>query len=219
MKKKWKILCFVLVAFGLLYFYNRYDITTEEILSWQPENTFFTALILLCCFAVKSALVFVPIVIPQILAGHIYSRNIAIFINLLGLVIVMAVPYWIGKRLGSVKMGTLVKKYPRIKNLLDVQENNQTAFCFMLRACAVPPADIVTMYLGATGMPFITNVICGVLGCFPGMILTTYLGANIRDPKSPAFWQALALNLFWIILSGIAFYLYKKMHSRKVVSE
>lgn len=87
------------------------------------------------------------------------------------------------------------------------------AVSFMLRACSVPPADIVTMYLGATGMPFLTSVIGGVLGYFPGMVLTTFLGANIRNPESPAFWKALALNVAWVILSGLGFWLFRKVHS------
>ena len=89
------------------------------------------------------------------------------------------------------------------------------AFSFMLRACCVPPADVVTMYLGATGMPFRTNVIGGVLGCFPSMVLTTFLGANIRDPESPAFWIALALNVLWVLLSGLGFWLYRRFGQRE----
>lgn len=215
MKKRWKILCLGLLALGLLYLHQHHHITAEDILSWQPENLFLAAVILLCFFAVKSALVFIPIMIPQILAGHLYSRDIALLINLLGLVVVMSVPYWIGKRLGSTKMERLIQKYPKLQSILKVQEDNQMAFCFMLRACSVPPADIVTMYLGATGMPFLTSVIGGVLGYFPGMVLTTFLGANIRNPESPAFWKALALNVAWVILSGLGFYLFKKFHSGK----
>ena len=215
MKNRWKLLCLAVLSLGLLYLHSQYHVTAEAILSWQPENLVLAAVILLCFFAVKSVLVFVPIMIPQILAGHLYSREIAILINCLGLLIVVSLPYWIGKRLGSAKMEQLIRKYPKIQNILKTQEDNQMAFCFMLRACAVPPADIVTMYLGATGMPYLTNTIGGTLGCFPGMVLTTFLGANIRNPESPAFWQALILNVVWIFLSGLGFYLYKKVHSGK----
>ena len=215
MKRRWKILLLALLALVLLYLHSQYHITTEQLLSWQPENLLLAAFVLLCFFAVKSVLVFVPIMIPQILVGHLYTRDVAILINLLGLVVVMAVPYWIGKRQGAAKMDRLLTKYPKLQMILNAQDDNQMAFCFMLRACAVPPADIVTMYLGATGMPFLTNVIGGVLGCFPGMVLTTFLGANIRNPESPAFWKALALNIVWVILSGLGFYLYKKVHSGK----
>jgi len=213
MKKRWKLAGLGLLALGLLYLHKQHHITMEEILSWQPENLVLAAVVLLCFFAVKSASVFIPLMIPQILAGHLYSRDMALLINLLGLVIVMSVPYWIGKGLGNAKMEQLLQKYPKIQSILKAQDDNQMAFCFMLRACCVPPADMVTMYLGATGMPYLTNVIGGTLGSFPSMVLTTFLGANIRNPESPAFWKALALNVVWVILSGLGFYLFKKFHS------
>lgn len=219
MKKRWKIICLALLACGLLYLHSQYHITMEQILSWQPENLLLTAVILLFLFAVKSTLVFIPIMIPQILVGHLYTRDIAILLNLLGLMIVMTIPYWFGKQLGSPKVEHMLQKYPKIQILLNAQEDNQMAFSFMLRACSVPPPDIVTMYLGATGMPFTTNLVGGVLGCFPGMVLTTFLGSNIRNPASPAFWKALALNVLWVLLSGLGFYLYRKFCSKEVHGE
>ena len=215
MKKRWKLAGLGLLALSLLYLHSQHHITMEEVLSWQPENLVLAAAVLLCFFAVKSASVFIPIMIPQILAGHLYPRDIALLINLLGLVIVMSVPYWIGKGLGSAKMEQLLQKYPKIQSILKAQDDNKMAFSFMLRACCVPPADMVTMYLGATGMPYLSNVIGGVLGSFPSMVLTTFLGANIRNPESPAFWQALILNVAWVILSGLGFYLYKRAASGK----
>lgn len=82
MKKRWKSAVGLLLAFLLLHFHNTCGITAEQILSWQPENWFLAAVILLCGFAVKSALVFVPIMIPKILAGHLSPRDIVILINL-----------------------------------------------------------------------------------------------------------------------------------------
>lgn len=216
MKKRWKLAGLGLLALGLLYLHKQHHITMEEILSWQPENLFLAAVILLAAFAVKSVLVFVPIMLPQILVGHLYPKQAAILINTLGLVIIMVVPYWIGKRLGSAKMEILLQKYPKVKSVLKAQEDNQLAVCFMLRACAVPPADFVTMYLGASGMPFGANVVGGVLGCFPSMMLTTFLGANIRNPESPAFWQALILNMLWILLSGLGFWLFRQFTGKEV---
>lgn len=213
MKKRWTILILLLLAFTLLYVHNTCGITAAQILNWQPENLILAAVVLLCFFAIKSMLVFVPIMLPQLLAGHIYGRDTAILINILGLVVVMSVPYLMGKHMGSEKMEKLIEKYPKINTLLKVQDENEMAFCFMLRACCVPPADIVTMYLGASGVCFSTNVIGGVLGSFPGMVLTTFLGANIRNPESPAFWKALALNVAWVILSGLGFWLFRKAHS------
>ena len=215
MKKRWTFLLLILLAVVFLLLHSSPSLTASQILSWAPENLFLAALILLAGYAIKSLLVFVPIMILQILAGHLYFRETALLINLLGLVIVMAVPYWFGKYLGSGKIDAILRKYPKLKTILQIQQDNEMAMCFMLRACSVPPVDIVTMYLGASGTGFLANVLGGVLGQLPGMVLTTFLGASIRDPKSPAFWKSLSLNVLWVVLSGLGFYLYKKFGAKE----
>lgn len=215
MKRRWKLLCLVLIAGAVLLLYAQNPITAEQLMDWQPQNLFLAALLLLMFFAVKSVLVFVPILIPQILVGHLYPGYAAFGLNLLGLVVVMSVPYAIGRRLGSEKLANVLQRYPKLEGVLKLQQENELALSFMLRACAVPPADIVTMYLGASGMPLHINVIGGVLGNLPAMVMTTFLGANIRDPSSPAFWQALGLNIAWIVLSALAFWLLRKFTPRE----
>ena len=215
MKNRWKLLLLALLAGSLLYLHNHYHIPLDTVLLWKPDNLLFAAAVILLLFAIKSVLVFLPIMVPQIIAGHLYPRDIALVINLAGLFLVVSIPYWIGKKRGAEKMQQFLCKYPRIQSVLNVQDDNRMAFSFMLRACAVPPADIVTMYLGASAMPFSTNVIGGVLGCFPSMVLHTLLGANIRNPGSKEFWMALMLNAAWVVLSGLSFYLFKKFHNRE----
>jgi len=211
MKRRWKLLCLVLIAAAVLLLYEQNPITAEQLMDWQPKNLFLAALLLLLFFAVKSVLVFVPILIPQILVGHLYPDCAALGLNLLGLVVVMSVPYAIGRQLGGERLASILQRYPKLEGILKLQQENELALSFMLRACAVPPADIVTMYLGASGMPLHINVLGGVLGTLPAMVMTTFLGANIRDPSSPAFWWALGLNVGWIVLSALGFWLLRKL--------
>ena len=215
MKRRWKLLCLVLIAGAVLLLYDRNPITAEQLMDWQPQNLFLAALLLLMFFAVKSVLVFVPILIPQILVGHLYPGYAAFGLNLLGLVVVMSVPHAIGRRLGGERLSSILQRYPKLEGVLKLQQENELALSFMLRACAVPPADIVTMYLGASGMPLHINVLGGVLGALPAMVMTTFLGANIQDPSSPAFWQALGLNVGWIVLSALGFWLFHKLTPRE----
>lgn len=215
MKRRWKLLCLVLIAGAVVLLYAKNPITAEQLMDWQPQNLFAAAVLLLLFFAVKSALVFVPILIPQILVGHLYPGCAAFGLNLIGLVVVMSVPYAIGRRLGGEKLASILQRYPKLEGILKLQQENALALSFMLRACAVPPADIVTMYLGASGMPLHINVLGGVLGALPAMVMTTFLGANIQDPSSPAFWQALGLNVGWIVLSALGFWLLRKLPPRE----
>lgn len=207
-----KIICIILVLLltaGIFYLHRSHDLRVQDILAWQPPNLIVAALVILVSYAVKSVLIFVPIMFMQIAAGHFFSRETAILINTLGLAIVMAVPYWIGRLVGSKRMEKLMRRYPKVAKLVNLQHDNEMAACFMLRACAVPPPDVVTMYLGASNVHFLANVVGGVMGSFPCMVLTTLLGANIRDPSSPAFWQVIALNVVWVVLSALGCWLFK----------
>lgn len=208
------ILAFGLVA-GVFYLHAEHGMTMQDFLEWEPPNLLVAAVVILAGYAVKSVLVFIPIMAMQIAAGHFFSRETAILINTLGLVIVMAVPYWIGKVGGSSRMEKITRRYPKIASLVNMQHENEMAACFMLRACAVPPPDVVTMYLGASKVHFSTNVVGGVMGAFPCMLLTTLLGANIRDPSSPAFWRVIALNIAWVVLSGLGFWLLRRFAPEK----
>ena len=207
MRKRWKLLLLLILCLGLLILYESKPVTAVQLLRWQPENLYLAAVALLLAYVLKSMLVFVPLMLPQILIGHLYPRAAAFALNLLGLVVVMAVPYAIGRKLGSGKMERLMERYPKLSGIRKFQQENEMALCFMLRFCAVPPADIVTMYLGASGVGFGANVLGGVLGSLPSMVLTTVLGETIRDPSSPMFWKALALNIGWIVLSALGFWL------------
>ena len=66
------------------------------------------------------------------------------------------------------------------------------------------------MYLGATHTPFLHNLLGGTLGILPGMILATFMGINIQDPSSPAFWISLTLSVGLAILSTVLYYAYLK---------
>lgn len=215
MKRRWKLVILAVLGIVLLWLYRSSPVTAEAILSWQPDNLLLAAAVLMLLYAVKSMLVFVPILIPQIMAGHLYPREVALGLNLLGLVIVMTIPYLLGKRLDRGRIDRLLEKYPKLKGIIAAQNDNELAVCFMLRSCAVPPADIVTMYLGASGISYRTNLIGGVLGSFPVMVLTTFLGERIRDPSSPEFWKALGLNIAWIVLSALGFFLLKRFGAKE----
>ena len=96
------LLCSALLGF-VLYFYAAEPVAVDQILAWQPENLYLAAGVLLCGYALKSITVLFPMMILQIVVGHIYSRETAIFLNLLGLIIIASVPYLIGRTLGAEK--------------------------------------------------------------------------------------------------------------------
>ena len=217
-KRRWKLTILVLLALTLLYFHKTHPVQLDTFLSWRPENTLLAVITVVFVFTLKALTVFIPLRPLQIMTGHLFSASAAVAVNVLGQLIVASVPYWTGRKAGQKKVRTLLEKHPKASAILTIQNRNPLAASFFPRACAFPLGDLVTMYLGATGIPYGCNVIGSVLGCLPSMLLATFLGASIQEPDSPEFWLALILNIAWIVVSGLVFYLYRKYSVRKEVT-
>lgn len=93
---------------------------------------------------------------------------------------------------------------------MDKQQSNSLFLCFFLRVISCLPGDLVTMYFGATGTPFWQNLLGGVLGILPGMVLATLMGSSIQDPSSPIFWISALLAVTLSVLSAALYYVYQR---------
>ncbi len=199
--------CVVLASLFLL---ATGDFSVQALLEFTPEDPAKAAVVLLLLYALKSATVFFPLLVLEIAAGHLFSPLAALGINLAGILIVLTVPYGIGHFGGIDAIQKVVQKYPRLGEIIDKQQEGPFFLCFFLRVIGCLPGDIVTMYFGATRMPFWKNLIAGTLGILPSMILATFLGSSIQDPGSPAFWISVILMVTLSLLSLLLYYLYRR---------
>ena len=76
---------------------------------------------------------------------------------------------------------------------------------FLLRTFIFLPGDAVSLYLGATKIPFPHYLAGGVLGTTLGVVLSTILGSSIKEPGSPAFILSASLMVFVAIISTILY--------------
>lgn len=208
----------VLVSFLLFsagYLFIKHGVSVEALLALTPKDPIKATLVLLLLYALKSATVFFPLVILEIAVGHLFSTGVALGINFAGILIVLTIPYWIGRAAGIDVIQKLIQRYPRFATILGKQQNNALFLCFFLRIISCLPGDVVTMYLGATKTPFWKNVIAGTLGVLPGMILATLMGNSIQDPSSPAFWVSAILMVTFAALSVLLYYLYRRRVEKK----
>lgn len=195
------------------------NISLHTIWSYTPQHPFLAAPLLLLAYVLKSATIFFPLLALQMAAGYLFPIPSALVINLLGIWIILTVPYWIGRALGLRQVSKLTRKYPKFQAVLEIQQDHSFFLCFFLRAISCLPGDLVTMYLGATHTPFSHNLLGGTLGILPGMILATIMGVSIQDPSSPAFWISAALSVGLAILSTVFYSVYWKRQKGKTDHE
>ena len=197
------IICIIFIVL-FLAFGN--DITVQTVLKYTPESPFAAAIVILLLYALKSVSFVFPIAVLQIATGHLFQTPVALLINFLGRAVTLSIPYWVGRFSGSSLINNLQEKYPKIKELCDKQGRNPIFISFLLRTFCFLPGDAVSLYLGATRIPYPYYITGGVLGTTLGVVLATILGSSITEPDSPAFWFSASLMALMAIISFI-FYL------------
>lgn len=210
------VICLLLMVGYLI---GNHAVSVETLLAFTPEDPLKAAVMILLLYALKSATIFFPLIVLEIAVGHLFSPWAAMAINFAGMLIILTVPYLIGKAAGIDAIQKLIKKYPRFGSFIGKQQDSAFFLCFFLRIISVLPGDVVTMYLGATQTSFWKNLLGGALGIFPGMILATFMGSSIREPDSPAFWISTVLTVALAALSALLYHAYRAKTEKTAVEK
>lgn len=209
--KKIQILAFFLLVFCALAIGYKFDFKPQNIINLSSGNIFITIFLILLVYALKSIVMFMPVIPIYIAVGALFPNVItAMFINILGVTISLSVGYLNGKILGSKKLHDMYEKYPNLQKINELQTSNCMFFSFLTRTFGFLPCDVVSIYFGAKQLPFIPYIIGAVAGMIPGLILISIMGTNIDDPTSIGFISPLFIN---IAISFISVLLYK--HHKK----
>lgn len=207
-----KVVPFVIIALlTWLYIQKGGNLRAEDILQYTPDSIALAAVILIGFYAVKSLSIVFPLLVLYISAGVMFPAPLAIIINIAGLFLCVSIPYGIGRFSGKDLLDHLTKKYKKISQLDELQHNNAFFFSFFLRVINLLPGDIVSMVLGASGIPYWRYVIGTILGLFPTMLAATFLGESILEPFSPVF---LISAVSTVLISVISFVVWRVMKKR-----
>lgn len=207
-----RLLPIAIILFTIIFWLQGKELSAETLLSYAPKNHFSALLFLMLLFAAKSVLVFVPIVILYIVVGSIFPAVPAIFINIIGTALCITIEYWIGFFLGSGYTEKLLEKYPKAREIVRQQHDNEWFFSYFLRVVNLLPVEIVSIYLGTLKVPYHIYIAAGMLGMLPGILSSTMIGISILNPASPLFICSILIS---VALSLISLFIYKRTRKRK----
>ena len=170
----WAILILIVVV-------NRNKITADLIVNYTPSNLFLAALVMLLLFALKTMSVFFYSGILYTVSGLIFPLPVAVLVNALGLVVMIAEGYLNGRFLGSDLVGTVSEKYPKIVPILKLEDKRPFLFTLLLRMMKIINFDMGSMYMGATKAAFVPYAAASFLTVVPELILFAVVGKGISD--------------------------------------
>lgn len=202
------VLAGLLIILAVVFRYT--GATLQDVFTNQPSDLALTALILLLLYALKSATIVFPLLALEIAVGYMFPAPTALLVNLAGVAISFTVPYFMGRFLGLEALQKAIRKHPKLSNIIDRQQHATFFLCYFLRVIGGLPCDLVTMWLGATRVPYWQNICGGCLGILPKMILATLMGNSIEQPGSPTFILSVVLTVLLSVLSFVVHELYQR---------
>ncbi|PWM38924.1 MAG: DedA family protein [Clostridiales bacterium] len=208
-----KALPLLLILLVILFFGQNLDkITVEDILRYTPQNLLLAALVLVGAYAVKSLSVVFPLLALYASAGVLFPPPVAILVNLCGLCVCATLPYLLGRLAGQEYMDRLMSRYQKAARLRELQSSNELFLAYFLRVINLLPGDIVSMFLGSTGMRFDKYLVGSLLGLCPTMLAATFLGEHITEPTSPGFLLSAGATVLLSVGSLLLYRVYLKKH-------
>jgi len=192
------ILCAIFGSFAL-------NFSGAQVVSFLSDNQIVSVIELLALYVLKTCSIMFPLGALQIASGMIYPLPVALLVNLAGLIIIVTIPFALGKKTTPELQRKLIQRFPKLQRVENFQNRTPFTYCFLLRVVCVVPGDLLSWYLGTTGLGYIPFVLGTVLGKLTGMILFTLLGANLTAGAGWQFWclWGLLLLLNFLVVKGI----------------
>ena len=161
-------------------------------------------------FAIKSVSVVIYGGLLYASSGIMFSLPVAILVNTIGTVIMVSIPFFIGKRAGKDTMNKLVAKNPKLEVLREAPSKNELFVSIFVRLVGMLPGDLVSMYLGASGVHYSKYIAGSMIGLFPAIVSFSVMGMSADDISSPAFIISTAFEIGLMIVSIAIYFIWRK---------
>lgn len=191
------------------------NVSIVSLMHYKPGSVFLCALFMLAIFVLKSVTFFIYSGLLYMADGLFFELPLAVFINLLGTIIMVTIPYFLGGWMGNSFRQNLLKKYPKLAQWDAMQSENQFMAVVIARVFIRIPGDIVSLYCGACHFSYKEYLFSSILCFAPHMITYPAMGASLDDPSSPQFVISLSIEIIWVIGCVAGYWLYQRNRNKK----
>lgn len=203
------VLSLIWVGIIVILFIHREELSVEGIARYMPKNPWLAAIVMLALFALKSLSIVIYSGLLYAANGILFPLPVAIVLNLIGTVIMVSLPYLIGRRTGASAVDEIRAKYPKAEAIRNLRAKNDFLFSFLVRMARLP-SDVVSLYMGAVHVEYKKYLLGSLLGMLPHTITYPIMGMSIRDIRSPQFIISLCAEIAYILVTSAVYTLYRK---------
>lgn len=173
------------------------------------ENKWIIIMVIFFLFALKSVipLYLIPVSCVCVISAMVFNLPISIILNILGLVIIFSIRYYIGRNKKTLPY-KILKSYDEIWNVLERDGKGNPWLLFLCRMFPLFPVNTVSNIYGGMEYDFKKFILLSVSGYLPKIISYTIIGRNAFNPFSASFIIPVMISSF---LSGTGLLITRKI--------
>ena len=190
------------ISVGIFCIVRRDLFTADGVVRYTGGNPLLVIGCMLLLFALKSTSIFIYCGVLYAASGILYSLPVAIAVNLLGTVVMVSIPWWLGRRTGAEAVERFGARHPKLASVQRFRQQGPFLFALLTRSIKILPSDALSFYLGAVHTPYPWYLLASVIGLLPSAVTFPIMGGSIADPLSVPFLTAAAVEL---AITGISF--------------
>lgn len=139
-------------------------------------------------YAFKSIVSLYPISFLCLLTGAIsFSVGLSFAVNVLGIVILVSLRYFWGRRRGGGGLQRLLSLNGDIRVFLEQDGKAKSLMLFIFRVTPSFPVNAVSQIYGGMGYDYVDYTLISLLGFLPKLVSYIIIGSNWQNPLSNAF--------------------------------
>lgn len=204
------------VAGFLIFLATHEDFTIADFIKLAKDNYLLTSAAVIAAFVIKGFVVFMPYAVIAITAMALLPFPVALVTVIVGTVVNVSVPYFVGRFTKDDWIQKILNKFPKARPYYEMTDN-LFLLSFTLRAMNLSNEGLGLLF-GSAGLSYLPYLLSSLVALAPSAISYIILGKDldlIESIKSPIFWGAIVVDCIMVAIMTTYFKHKKKKEERE----
>ena len=208
-----------IVAFLIFLAVNE-DFDIKDFLELTRGHPVITSIAVIVAFIIKGVVVFLPYAVIAISTMALLDFPAAVITVIIGTIVNLSVPYWIGRLTKDDWIQKILGKLPKARRYFEMSDN-LFLLSFTLRALNLSN-ECLGLLFGSAGLKYIPYMIANGIAILPSAISYVILGKDMNlfeSLRSPIFWGAIIVDCLMVAVMTVYFKRKKKKEEQEIATK
>lgn len=195
----------------LIYLLLNENFSVADFLELTRGYPIITSIAVIVAFIIKGVVIFLPYAVIAISTMALLDFPAALITVIVGTIVNLSVPYWIGRLTKDDWIQKILNKIPKARPYFEMSDN-LFLLSFTLRAMNLSN-ECLGLLFGSAGLKYIPYMIANGIAILPSAISYVILGRDmnfLESIREPLFWGAVVVDCLMIVVMMVYFRIKKK---------